>query len=135
MSDQYKILGQILAPVSIDADPGAILYTVPEAGEVQVGGGSGPVVAPKSVSQISQALVNSIIVCNTTATNRNFDLALRSVDGTVVDANYLVRTRLVAAKETKVFTLGLTLAPGNVLRVAASLAGVIAVTAMGIEVT
>ena len=95
--------------------------------------------APKAVSQIPQTLITSIIVCDTDSTNRTFDIVLQPVlpvDPTdVEDYQYLVKSRPLAANETKILSLGLTLGPGNILRVSASAADVVAFTVMGIEVT
>ncbi|CAB4153039.1 hypothetical protein UFOVP621_40 [uncultured Caudovirales phage] len=100
MATSYKILGQVATTDSSSIDvykPGASL----------------------------QAIVSTITVCNTTASDRTFNISVRNATGDSIDAkNYLVKGTLVPANSTISYTLGITLAVGNQVAVSADGAGV-----------
>jgi len=127
MADRYKILGQDnLTP----ADGLTELYSVPVAAAVTVGGAE---VAPKVTSVLVQALVTSIIVCNTDATAGSFDIQLEAAAATSSDT-YLFKVNSLSKNNTKVLSLGLTLSPGDKIRGNCT-TGDCDFTVMGIEIT
>ena len=127
--DSYKILGQV-AP---DGTGVTDLYDVPLPATETAGS---TLVAPKIVFVQPQTLVTSIIVCDIDATNRTFDIILQAVaDGSIDNSEYLFKSMPIAASETKILSLGLTLGAGNIIKVKSSSADALSYTAMGIEVT
>jgi len=91
----------------------------------------------------TQTLVTSVIVTNVTANTPTFSIALfptvatiQATIGTPTDPIYwLFRLNPMAARETRVCSLGLTLSAGNSLYGIASAADEVTFTAMGIETT
>ena len=98
MPTTYKVLGQ--------ANPSAttedILYTTPSS---------------------TQAVVSSIAICNQAATSATFRVAVRpSADATTAGKHYLVYGTTVAANDTIILTMGITLAASDKILVYASTA-------------
>ena len=84
--------------------------------------------------------MTSIIVCNTDSGARTFSISLEGTadgedPGDPGTVNHLFSGAAIAIKETLVLSLGLTLAPGDYLKVKASADSVVVFTAMGIETT
>lgn len=134
MADVYKTLGQGLVTTSWTT-----LYNVPYPSEVQVGGGSGPIVTPESVVLPKQTLVTSVIVCNYALVDY-FYLSLEGTDdgedpGDPAPINYLFYHNKVFADGSLVLSLGLTLVPGDYLKMKADTVDTLTITAMGIETT
>lgn len=128
MSDRYKILGQK------DISAGAILtelYSVPVAAATAVASDTVEV-SPKASSLLVQALVTSIVVCNTDADDGTFDIQLECASTT--DTSYLFKSNPLGKNNTKVLGLCLTLSPGD--KISATCAtNDCAFTVMGIEIT
>ena len=95
---------------------GKTLYRVPVADSTEVGAVE---VAPKATSQVVQAVVSSLIVCNTDTLAGTIDLVvfLEDLAGT---NTYLLHEVSVGARETKVFNLGVTLSAGDCVVVAST---------------
>ena len=130
MADRFKILAQVL-PTATGSDTTA--YTVPVAAATTVGTVA---VSPKSLFEIPQVLVTSIIVCNTDSSDRTFQIRLKTAAAEGDDdKEMLFYDTAIATKATQVLSLGLVLESGNVIKVRPSVASKLAFTIMGIEVT
>ena len=95
MAQNYKVLGQI-APSATTA---TVLYTVPAA---------------------TEAVVSSVTICNRAASAGTFRLAVRPNGATLANEHYVVYDTSIAANDTVVLTIGLTLDAADVLEVYAS---------------
>jgi len=112
MPTAYKILGQVNPSASTETT----LYTVPSS---------------------TQAVVSSIAVCNQTASSATFRIAVQPSADTGSSAaakHFLVHGTTVAAADTVVLTIGVTLATGDRLRVFASNAN-LSFSAYGSEIS
>lgn len=112
MPTAYKILGQVNPSASTETT----LYTVPSS---------------------TQAVVSSIAVCNQTASSATFRIAVQpSADAgsSATAKHFLVHGTTVAAADTVVLTIGVTLATGDRLRVFASNAN-LSFSAYGSEIS
>jgi len=109
MAITYKVLGQI-NPVATVA---TTLYTV-----------------PATVS----AVVSTIVMCNQANTATTFSIAIQPAGASVTTKNYLNYNTTIAANDTIPMTLGLTLAPTDVLS-ATSISGSVSFSAFGAEST
>jgi len=95
MPTAYKILGQVNPSASTETT----LYTVPSS---------------------TQAVVSSISVCNQTASSATFRIAVQPSADTGSDAvakHFLVHGTTIAAADTVILTIGVTLATGDRIRV------------------
>jgi len=100
MPTTYKVLGQSNPSATTEA----ILYTVPSA---------------------TQSVVSSIAICNQAGTSATFRIAVRpSVDSTTASKHYLVYGTTIAANDTIVLTMGVTLAASDKILVYASTANI-----------
>lgn len=110
MAEALKILGQ-LAPASTNLSD---LYTVPA---------------------LTMATISSITVCNITSTLTNFRISV-AVNGEL-DANkqYIFYDQELDAKSTFTVTIGITLGPGDKIRVRAGTASALTFNVFGIEVS
>lgn len=98
MPTTYKVLGQS-NPSATTED---ILYTVPSS---------------------TQSVVSSVTICNQAATSATFRIAVRpSADATTIGKHYLVYGTTIAANDTIVLTMGITLAAGDKILAYASTA-------------
>ena len=98
MPTTYKVLGQS-NPSATTED---ILYTVPSS---------------------TQSVVSSVTICNQAATSATFRVAVRpSADSTTIGKHYLVYGTTIAANDTIVLTMGITLAAGDKILAYASTA-------------
>lgn len=94
MTNTYKILGQQAPAATTDTD----LY---------------------SVSTIS-AIASSIIICNRGATQATFRVSISSLGATTSNKDYIYYDLLIAANDTFIATIGVTLSSSDVVRVYAS---------------
>lgn len=97
MATVYKVLGQS-NPAATTA---TTLYTVPSA---------------------TSAVVSTISVANLTGTAATFRIAIRPAGASLANQHYLAYDVTVAASDTTVMTLGVTLATTDVITVYASTA-------------
>jgi hypothetical protein len=110
MPTTYKVLGQSNPAATTEA----ILYTVPSS---------------------TQSVVSSIAICNQAGTSATFRIAVRpSADATTVAKHYLVYGTTVAANDTIVLTIGVTLAVSDKILVYPS-TGNISFAAYGSEIS
>jgi glucose-6-phosphate dehydrogenase assembly protein OpcA len=109
MPTVYKVLGQS-NPASNTA---TTLYTVPAS---------------------TATVVSTISVANLTGTAATFRIAIRPAGATLANQHYLAYDVTVAASDTTVMTLGVTLATTDVITVLASTAN-LAFSAFGSEIS
>jgi hypothetical protein len=109
MPTAYKVLGQS-AP---SATTLTALYTVPAA---------------------TEAVVSTLVVCNRSATNRTFRIAVRPNGATIANQHYIAYDVTVGASDSTTLTLGITMDAGDVLDVYASTTD-LSFTAFGSEIT
>lgn len=95
MATAYKVLGQV-APSATTA---TAIYTVPSA---------------------TQAVVSSVSICNRAGTAGTFRLAVRPDGATLANQHYVVYDTAIAANDTVILTIGLTLDAADVLEAYAS---------------
>ena len=95
MATAYKVLGQV-APAATTA---TAVYTVPSA---------------------TEAVVSSVTVCNRAGSAGTFRLAVRPNGATLANEHYVVYDTSIAANDTVILTIGLTLDAADVLEVYAS---------------
>jgi hypothetical protein len=95
MATAYKVLGQV-APVATTA---TAIYTVPSA---------------------TEAVVSSVSVCNRAGTSATFRLSVRPNGATLANQHYLVYDATVAANDTIILTIGVTMDATDVLEAYAS---------------
>jgi hypothetical protein len=108
MPTTYKVLGQSNPSATTETT----LYTVPSS---------------------TQSIVSSIAVCNQASASATFRIAVRpSADSSTVGKHYLVYGTTIAANDTIVLTMGITLAAGDKILVYAS-TGNISFAAYGSE--
>ena len=109
MAQAYKVLGQI-APAATTA---TAIYTVPSA---------------------TEAVVSSIVVCERGGSAATFRLAVRPNGATLADEHYLVYDADLAANDTIILTIGVTMDATDVLEGYAS-SGDLTFHAYGSEIT
>ena len=95
MATAYKVLGQV-APSATTA---TTVYTVPSA---------------------TSAVVSSVTVCNRSASAGTFRLAVRPDGATLANEHYVVYDTGIAANDTVILTIGLTLDAADVVEAYAS---------------
>jgi hypothetical protein len=95
MATAYKVLGQV-APAATTA---TAVYTVPSA---------------------TEAVVSSVTVCNRAASAGTFRLAVRPDGAALANQHYVVYDTSIAANDTVILTIGLTLDATDVLEAYAS---------------
>jgi len=95
MATNYKVLGQV-APSATTA---TALYTVPSA---------------------TEAVVSSITVCERGGSAGTFRLAVRPNGATLANEHYIVYDAGIAANDSIILTIGLTLDAADVLEAYAS---------------
>ena len=143
--ENFKILGQAISNSTTAVE----LYAVPVTSSSSAGSS---ITYTRAYDPPTQTLVTSIIVCNQDSGTREFDLMLfdssSGEDGTSIAAkNYLLKAISLAAKETKVLSLGLTMSArfnsttpatvtkGDILQFKVDAGTDVSVTAMGVEIT
>jgi hypothetical protein len=109
MPTLYKVLGQS-AP---SATTLTTLYTVPSA---------------------TDTVVSTLSICNQAATSATYRIAVRPAGATVAAQHYIVYGATVAANDTTLLTLGLTLDTTDVISVYASTAN-LSFSAFGSEIS
>jgi hypothetical protein len=88
-----------------------------------------------SSSPATSSVVSSIVVCNTGNSDRLFSVAAVEASGrTPTASGSLASGSVVVANDSIVLSMGITLGPGNALRVSASSAEV-GFSAFGTEIT
>ena len=105
----YKVLGQS----NPSATTATTLYTVPSA---------------------TNAVVSTISVANLTGSAATYRIAVRPANATLANLHYLAYDVTVAASDTTVMTLGITLAATDVITIYASTAN-LAFSAFGSEIS
>lgn len=106
----FLILGQ-RDPLAANIE---ILYTVPGA-------------------PVTGAVVSTIMICNRSATPTTFRVALSPAGAPIADLQYIVFDDVIGANKPYEVTVGLTLAPTDLIRVRATLA-TLSFTACGSEI-
>jgi hypothetical protein len=109
MATAYKVLGQV-APSATTA---TAVYTVPSA---------------------TSAVVSSITVCERGGSAGTFRLAVRPNGATLANEHYIVYDTVIAANDSIILTIGLTLDAADVLEAYASSANM-SFNAYGSEIT
>ena len=109
MATTYKVLGQS----NPSATTATTLYTVPAS---------------------TSTVVSTISVANLTGTAATFRIAIRPSGATLANQHYLAYDVTVAASDTTVMTLGITLATTDVITIYASTAN-LAFSAFGSELS
>jgi len=99
MANAYKILGQVADASLNDVE----LYLVPAS---------------------TEAIVSTIIVCNTEAAANTFRIATKPDNSAVADKDYIAYDATIEANDTITLTLGVTLETGAEISVGASDANV-----------
>ena len=109
MPTTYKVLGQV-AP---SATTLTTLDTVPSA---------------------TSAVVSTIAVCNRAATSATYRIAIRPAGAAIANEHYIAYDSTVAANDTTMLTIGITLAATDVISVYASSAN-LSFNAFGSEIS
>mgnify|MGYP003135569922 CR=1 FL=1 len=153
MPDRYKILSQTLPADTNET----VAYTVPYPSETSVTSTTtstfNVVTASRSLDEVTQTIVSSIIICNLHSGAVTYDIRLKtdaaslpnasgasgsSPAGVAVannDKEMLFKDKSLATASTDVLSLGLGLSGGNQLIVKTSVASKLAFTIMGVEIT
>ena len=95
MATTYKVLGQ----VSTSSNTTATLYTVPST---------------------SSAVISTIAICNQASTATTFFLAVQPGGATLASKHYINYNTALPANDTMTVSIGITLAPTDVISVRAS---------------
>jgi hypothetical protein len=109
MPTAYKVLGQV-APSATTA---TTLDTVPSA---------------------TQCVVSTIVVCNRAATAATYRIAIRPGGATLANEHYIAYDSTVAANDSTMLTIGITLGAADVITVYASTAN-LSFSAFGSEIS
>jgi hypothetical protein len=109
MPTTYKVLGQV-APSATTA---TTLDTVPSA---------------------TQCVVSTIVVCNRAATAATYRIAIRPGGATLANEHYIAYDSTVAANDSTMITVGITLGAADVITVYASTAN-LSFNAFGSEIS
>ena len=109
MPTTYKVLGQV-APSATTA---TTLDTIPSA---------------------TQAVVSTIVVCNRAATSATYRIAIRPAGATLANEHYIAYDSTVAANDSTMLTIGITLGATDVITVYASTAN-LSFSAFGSEIS
>lgn len=109
MPTAYKVLGQS-APTAATL---TTLYTVPSA---------------------TQTIVSTVVVCNRSASARQFRIAVRPDGAAIANQHYLAFDVTVGASDSTTLTLGITMDAADVLSVYGSTAD-LSFTAFGSEIS
>jgi hypothetical protein len=109
MATAYKVLGQI-APAATTA---TAIYTVPSA---------------------TEAVVSSVTICERAGVAATFRLSVRPDGATLANQHYLVYDASVAANDTIILTIGITMDATDVLEAYAS-TGDVSFHAYGSEIS
>lgn len=110
MATSYKILGQSEPGTTANAD----LYTVPAS---------------------TEAIVSTLVVANTSATDTTFRIFVREGGVTASTGNAIAYDTAITANSQVAFTLGLTLSDSDVITVQSSTGAALSFSAFGSELT
>lgn len=110
MATTYKILGQSEPGTTANAD----LYTVPAS---------------------TEAIVSTIVVANTSATDTTFRIFVREGGATASTGNAIAYDTAMTANTQAAFTLGITLQATDVITVRSASGASLTFTAFGSELT
>lgn len=110
MATTYKILGQTEPGTTANAD----LYTVPAA---------------------TEAIVSTIVVCNTSGTDTTFRIFVRDGGAAAATGNAIAYDTAILADSQVAFTLGLTLSATDIITVQTASAAGVSFSAFGSELT
>jgi hypothetical protein len=108
MATTYKVLGQL----NPSATTATTLYTVPAS---------------------TQTVVSTIAVCNQAATSATFRIAIRPAGASLSALHYIAYDSSLAANDSTMITIGVTLAATDVITVYASSA-TLSFSAFGSEI-
>jgi hypothetical protein len=153
LPDRYKILSQILPSDTNEA----LAYTVPYPVSTTVESQTSPTfvvtVANKSLFNVTQTIISSIIICNQHSGDVSYDIRLKtdaaslpnasgsstsSPAGTAIannDKEMLFKSNVVPTANTDILSLGLGLSGGNQIWIKSSVASKLSFTIMGVEIT
>jgi hypothetical protein len=109
MANAYKVLGQI-APSATTA---TAIYTVPSA---------------------TEAVVSSVTICERGGSAATFRLAVRPDGATLANEHYIAYDADIAANDTVILTIGITMDATDILQAYASSAN-LSFNAYGTEIT
>ncbi len=109
MPNSYKILGQAMPTANTFFD----IYAVPTG---------------------ANAVISTVNVCNTTASNVSFRLAVKPANATLTTRQYLVYDTAIPAQDAIALSLGISLGSTDVLT-AFSFQGNVTFNVFGVEVT
>lgn len=109
MAQTHKILGQLYPAITTSGN----LYTVPSS---------------------TQTICSTISICNTANGSTSFRIAIRPTGEAVTNKNYLCYDSSIAANDSVLLTLGLSLGATDVVSVYAN-SGVLAFSLFGVEIT
>jgi hypothetical protein len=87
-----------------------------------------------TVPSLTQAVVSTIAICNTTSSATTYRVAVRPAGATAATQHYIAYDAALPANDTVTLTLGVTLAATDVISVYAGSASV-AFAAFGVEIT
>ena len=73
-----------------------------------------------STGASTSAVISTIAICNTAAATGTYRIAIMGTAGTPAAANWIVYDSVVAANDTIVLTLGITLGNSQFIRVSSS---------------
>lgn len=110
MATAYKILGQSEPGTTANAD----LYTVPSA---------------------TEAIVSTVVICNTTGTDQTFRVFVRPDGATAGTGNAIAYDTAITANSQVAFTLGMTLNASDIITVRSSAGASLTFTAFGSELS
>lgn len=68
----------------------------------------------------TQAVISSIVICNTASSSATYRIGMDATEGTPGASEWLVYGATIAANDTVVLTLGVTMAASKYLRVSSS---------------
>jgi hypothetical protein len=107
MATTYKVLGQINPAVNTLTN----VYVVPS---------------------YYNAVISTVAICNQTAANTTFSLAVQPRGNTLAAQHYIVYNASLPANDTIPYTIGITLGPGDILSANTYSSG-ISITAFGMQ--
>ncbi len=85
-------------------------------------------------SPATSSVISSIVVCNTGSIDRRFSIAVVNSSGdTPTTSNLLAFNTPVISNDSVVLSMGITLGPGNTIKVYASGSGTISPTDVGVS--
>lgn len=109
MAQTHKILGQLYPTTATSGT----LYTVPS---------------------LTQTICSTLSVCNTAGSSTSFRVAIQPTGETLTNKNYLCYDSPIAANDSVLLTLGLSLGASDTVSVYAT-SGVLAFSLFGVEIT